>query len=346
MSKEYTHYMPAEALGITEEQLQAIREEDKDGKWEHITPEFIDTAVQELDLERTKRQMTAAQKSYREEHLYQEKAKIKIDTDLPITVFSIGDVHLGHVSVDHKKFFDDMERIAETPGAYIVLMGNLVDNAMPAQYPDNLTETPIPPDQQVIIMRKAVQEMDEKGRVLASVKAPCHEGWLRRHTGQDLNKMMFGYEGRGFPILENGGTLDLKVGKQSYKMALFHQTGPFESNFNPEHATRQMNRLNLRMEADVVIGAHKHRGAASMNFEGTSKDRKPVAYMRSGTYKGTGHIQDRFARDRYGKTGEPSGESVTLWPNKKRMDAHLEFETGLLAQEAHMVAEMMKKLDK
>jgi len=128
-------------------------------------------------------------------------------------------------------------------------------------------------------------------------------------------------------------------------MALYHMCGPFESNFNETHALRQMNRLNLGMEADIVVGAHKHNATAQMVYEKAGKHRKPVTYIRSGTCKGIGKIHDQWAVGRYGVGGEPTGQSVILWPRKKRMEAHLEFETAMLAHQSHYLYELAKNSD-
>jgi len=351
MSKEYTHYMPAEALGITEEQLQAQKETTKlfgkKGKeWEHFTPEFVDTRIQRVDLNRIQRSLTAAQKTYREVRLGQTSARVLIETDTPITPVFLGDIHYGHIAVDHKRFHQMVERIVDTPGVYTIFMSNMIDNAIPAQYPDGMAENPIPPDQQVVVMRKVAQELNEEGKLLAVVRSRCHEGWTWLKTSQDMNDLLYGFEERKFPVMDNGGMINLRVGRQTYKIAIFHTTGPFESNFNPEHSTRQMNRLQLDMKADVVAAGHKHRGAASMNYEGRGIKLRPVVYIRTGTLKGTGDIQDRFGRDIYGTMGEPTGQAVTLWPNERKMQPHLEFDTAMMTHERHMVAEMMKKLDK
>ena len=93
----------------------------------------------------------------------------------------------------------------------------------------------------------------------------------------------------------------------------------------------------------IKFGAHKHVSSAQMVYEGVSKHRFPVAYIRSGTCKGIGKIHDQWAVGRYGAGGEPTGQSVTLWPGKKRMDVHLEFDTGILAHQCHYVGEYVRR---
>lgn len=83
------------------------------------------------------------------------------------------------------------------------------------------------------------------------------------------------------------------------------------------------------MEGDVVVGAHRHYAAAQLVYEGVGESVKPVAYLRTGTYKGIGDNPDQFSVGRYGATGEPSAQSVILWHDRRGISVSLEFELGL-----------------
>ena len=222
-------------------------------------------------------------------------------------------------------------------------MSNLVDNAIPAQFPDSMLANSIPPNEQVILTRRLVQNLDEQGKVLAAVTSPCHEGWTWKKAGQDINELIFGYEGRNFPVLENGGKVYLDVGGVDYMGAIYHQVGPFESHFNETHALRQLNRLQLGMEADWVAGAHKHFSAAQVVYENSGNKRKTVAYIRTGTEKGTGTIHDDWAVGKYGNSAEPTEQTIHLWPHKRQIEATLDFDTGILAHEAFYVLASIKE---
>jgi hypothetical protein len=318
-----------EGYEVSEEQKEKAKEEQ-----EHFTPHFVGTQVQTLDMDMLNQQMSDAQKLYQEARISQAEGMVRIKTDRPISIFTVGDVHLGSIYCDHERFVREMATIKETPGAYIVWMSNLIDNAIPSQFPDNMLSNSIPPDKQVVAMRKIVEDLNKAGKVLGAVTSPCHEGWTYKKAGQDINALIFGFPGRRFPVLENGGLLTIKVGKVSYTVALYHQVGPFESNFNETHALRQMNRLNLQMRGDVVVGAHKHFASAQITYEGVGENVKPVAYIRSGTYKGIGKIHDAFSVGRWGTTGEPSAQSVILHADVRRMSVNLEFEAGIQAYKA------------
>lgn len=343
MSERYT-YIPVEALGLTEE-AEAEREVIASREWahEHFTPSFVGTKAQECDVSELVKQIKLGEENYERGRISQPEGKVIFSTDLPVSIFFVGDIHFGNVYTDHDSFFDDLKRIQETPNAYIVFMANLIDNAIPSQFPDNMLVNAIPPDKQVIAMRKIIQDLNEKGKVLGAVTAPCHEGWTFKKTGQDVNALIFGFPERKFPVLENGGLLYLQFPKAEYLMALYHQVGPYESNFNETHALRQLNRLNLRMRADVVAGGHKHVASVQLAYEGVGRERRPHAYIRTGTYKGIGKINDQYSIGKYGTTGEPSAQSVILWPNKKQIEVFLDLETGILAHESHYIREMIKR---
>jgi hypothetical protein len=345
--KNSTMFIPKEAYGVTQEMEQEIEQFGKGGKtetWDHFTPEYVDTHTPNVDVNKLMQEIGIARRNYKEGRLTQAEGTIKFDTNLPISIFFVGDVHLGSIYTDHERFMNEMEEIRRHPNAYVVFMSNLIDNAIPTQFPDSMLANAIHPQEQVIMMSKVVKNLNDNGKVLGAVTSPCHEGWTWKKAGQDINRLIFGFDGRKFPVLENGGKLHLQFGNNiEYLMALYHQVGPYESNFNETHALRQMNRLSLLMKADVVAGAHRHVGAAEMVYEGTGEERKPVAYIRTGSYKGIDDIHDKFVSDRYGATGEPSAQSVILWPGKKRMETFLDFETGMLAHDAHYIREMMKQ---
>ena len=347
--RERATYLPPEARGETLEKefLKKIESGNlfsrERSKWKHFTPEFVGTQSQTLNIGRVFRQISLAVKGYEESRLSQAEGYVKIDTAYPIAITHLGDLHLGSVYTNHREILRKIDQIKKTPNMYVVFMANLIDNAIPSQFPSNMLVNVIPPDRQVAVMRRLVQDLDRMGKVIGAVTSPCHEGWSWKHTGQDINDLIFGYSGRKFPILENGGLLHIKVGNQPYIGALYHQVGPYESNFNETHALRQLNRLTLNMKADWVAGAHKHFAAAQEVYEGTGKYRKLVVYIRTGTEKGTGKIHDQWAKERYGNTGEPTGQTVFLWPGHRKLAAECHFDTAVLAQEAYYVRAAVEK---
>ena len=344
---EFTHYIPQDAMGISREQEEArdtIRtvESGVASEWEHFTPEFVGTKVQSMDLGAVREQMTDFRTIYEAGRIAQYEGKVLFGTTSPVTVFFVGDLHYGSVFTDHEWVHEVFQKIDETPNAYAVFMSNMIDNAIPAKFPDGMLSNSIPPDKQVVAMRKMVQGLNEHGKVLGAVTSPCHEGWTAQKTGQDINALIYGFEGRKFPVLENGGRLTLEFPGAEYTLGLYHKIGPFRSNFNLTHGLKQMNRLRQGMQCDIVAGAHYHNGAVESVFDGIGENRRQLVYVQSGSAKGIDHIHDAWSMGNMGATGEPTGQSVTLWATEKKMDEHLNFETGLLAQESYLLTHLAR----
>lgn len=344
MSERQT-YIPVEALGMTEEMSQQIEvRKSYKGKrdWEHFTPEFVNTHVQSEDLNDLLRQAVEVRGNYEKGRLEQNEGIITFSQKLPISIAFMGDLHFGSIYCENDEVVRKFNEIRDTPNMYVVFMSNLIENAIPSQFPSNMLNATLTPDKQVLGMRKMIEELNGKGKVLGAVTSPCHEGWTWKHTGQDINQLIFGFEGRKFPILENGGRLTLKFPNVEYKGNLYHQVGPFESNFNKTHALKQLNRLNLQMSADFMAGAHRHVNAVETVFEGMGTDRRTVTYIRTGSEKGLNDLHDSFSIGKYGKTGEPSGPILTLYGDHRAMIGNADFDTGVLCHEAVFVKEMIK----
>jgi hypothetical protein len=314
---------PPEVFKDLEQQLDDV---DVSGKsLSHITPEFTDKKSRDFTFKDSEDIMKQKRKKWQETKIHQIKGSVIIPTDYPIMISGIGDVHWGSLYTDNDRFRRDIDYILSTEGVYVVLMSNLIDNAIPSQYPDSMLVAGLNPEEQIASMRSIVRELDEAGKVLATVESPCHEGWTWKRAGQDVNRLLF--EGMSFPILENGGILDLKLGthllKRLYQIALYHQSGPYESNFNKTHALKQLNRL--QRQVDIIFGAHKHYSTIEHEYRLREPQLTDSVYIRTGTYK----LNDRWATKRGYSGGEPSGESVILYPDKRRMIPILDIEVAV-----------------
>lgn len=340
-------YIPVEAMGMTEEMAQEVElnRSCKGGKkdWDHFTPEFVGVHAQDVSVGDLLRQAQEVRTNFEKGRLEQNDGIVKFSKDAPISIAFLGDLHFGSVFAENDEIVRKFNEVRDTPNMYCVFMSNLIDNAIPSQFPSNMLNNSLNPDKQVLGMRKMIEELNTKGKVLGAVTSPCHEGWTWKHTGQDINQLIFGFEGRKFPVLENGGRLTLQFPSVKYEGNLYHQVGPFESNFNKTHALKQLNRLNLDMTADFVAGAHRHVNAVEQVFEGMGDNRRLITYIRTGCEKGVGDLHDGFSVGKYGKSGEPSGPVLTLFGDHKSMIGNADFDTGVLCHEAVLVADIVNK---
>ena len=301
-------------------------------KTKHYTPKFVDTKSSKLDLDSIISSMDSRSESYIQSEVSQRSAEIDMSLKYPFSIVFLADVHLGSVYTDHNQFFADMDKILATPNMYVMFLHNLVDNAIPAKYPSNMLSNSIPPGEQFPLMQSWLKKLDKKNKVLAVLEADCHEGWSWAQTGQSAAQLLYGYSGRQYPVLTNGGTVRLKTPGYDYKVGLWHKQGPFNSNFNKSHSLQQVQRLDHRGQCDVVAGGHNHVSEAMMTYYGTDESMIPVAYIRCGTYKGTGRLKDRWILDRRGVSGEPAGQTVLFWPDHRELEVSLGLDQAIRKQ--------------
>jgi hypothetical protein len=307
-------------------------------KWMHFTPQFLDTESKNYEPSQTLIVAKERRQLYAEHKLDQQEATVKIKTNMPITIIPMGDIHWGSIFTNYELFEKHRKTILETPGLYTIFMHNLVDNGIPGKYPNNTLNNGVTPADQFRTMQSYIKELDDKGKVLGAVTSDCHEGWSWSVAGVDASTLLYGYRGRKFPIIENGGILHVKVGKnnaEQYNLGLWHKQGPFNSRFNPEHALRQNRRLYHEGSTDIEIGAHYHNTTVSASYEGARDIQKVVNWIRVGTYKGVASenekntVTDRWSVDKFGTSGNPPGATVTLWSNRHTVDNQIDFDTAV-----------------
>lgn len=297
---------------------------DGKGKVTHLSPEYIDTRISTMNLSDVEGAIRARMSMRKKNKLTQYSARVNIPSNLPILLVLMGDNHYGSGDTDHELMLKDFETIKSTPGVYVAFMANLIDNGIPGQFPDGMLQNVIPPEEQVIAMRKYIQDFDSLNKVVGAIVSPCHEGWTWKKAGQDINRLLFDYEGRKFPVLENGGKLILDVNGAEYYTALYHQLGPFNSNLNKNNGTQRMKQLQHR-NADIVAAAHHHTSEAMQTFSDKGDDMKPICYLRTGCYK----LDDQWSKGKGYVGGEPGGQSVILFPQVKKMQPVLELDTAI-----------------
>src|SRR3990167_2419366 len=342
MTEDFS-YAPEEIRRQFDEIYQELEADEnyRDEEWKHFTPSFLDTQSQTVDREEVYRLLQEKQKIIKAEKIAQPEASIEIPATLPLTIFAVGDIHSGSVFTNEQLWEAHRDFILRTPGAYIIFGHNLVDNAIPTQFANNLLNNTIPPHLQFSYMQAQIKELDEHGKVLAAIEGDCHEGWSWKVAGIPASNLLYGYEGRKFPVLENGSILNAKVGNQEYRIGIWHKQGPFNSNFNKSHSLLQNRRLGNR-RTDVELAFHNHLSEALDTYVGYKENLQHVGTIRGGSYKGYWKdgegMNDQFVIDRWGKSSEPPGNSFMLYPFDHGFETTLGFEAGARKHEAIRLA--------
>lgn len=166
--------------------------------------------------------------------------------------------------------------------------------------------------------------MADKGKILAIVDEECHAGWTKKRTGQNLNRWMF--EETGVPMIKNGGMVTLKVGNVEYTNAIFHQAKGHGA-VNKENAPR---RIHDRIKkADLVWLGHWHTYFGYSEYRYYEEQRELIGGLMAGCYK-----TDEWMRGRSGQVGDPGGQGVILFPDRKTFVIVPEPELGVQIVEA------------
>lgn len=138
-------------------------------------------------------------------------------------LINVSDVHWGHYDTDYEYVDKLFKTIETTPDTFAVIGWNLLDAAIPAQFPDGVMWSGQTAQEQVYTFRDKLKTLYDAHKLIGGIgEASCHEGWMRKKTGWMIYRELF--DGMNdIPLLYNGGYLDINIEDQEYRMALFHQ---------------------------------------------------------------------------------------------------------------------------
>lgn len=248
-------------------------------------------------------------------------ARIHPHYDNKAWVVSLADIHWGHKDVDYDFADKLLSTVENTPDTYAVVGWNLLDAAIPSQFPDGVMWSNMTAQEQVYTFRDKLRALYDKKKLLGGIgDCSCHEGWMKRGTGWMIYRELF--EGMDdVPLLKNGGYLDITVNDETYRTAHFHKT-KYWSQFNKTHGgDRAMDRI---VDAEIVFTSHIHQAAVGQTERYNPPFTKNTAVISSGTCK----LQDNFTRGHMGKDGEKGGQGIMLWGDKHKFQVIYDLDIG------------------
>jgi hypothetical protein len=240
--------------------------------------------------------------------------------DNKIFIMNVSDWHWGHKDTDYEYLDKVVKMIENTPNAYMVFGWNLLDAAIPAQFPDGVMWSNQTAQEQVYTFNDLLRRLQDKNKIIGGIgESSCHEGWAKRKTGWAVYRELF--SGINCPLLNNGSYLDIVIKDQNYRLGLFHKT-PYYSQFNKTHAgDRAMDRV---VDAEIVFTSHLHQAAVGQTQRYNPPFTKETAVVSSGTCK----LMDKFGRNNFGKEGERCGQGIILWGDKHKFNVVYDFEVA------------------
>ena len=244
--------------------------------------EFLDLKVPpvESDFEEIWMALEEYQRSCRVLSTHQDEVSVHIDSNKPIILLFLSDLHIGAVSGHYRELRKTVDIISETSNCYMCSTGDTVDNYLPSWHSSGLFTVMCPPEIQKVLVEYLFSRIG--GKLLALVQG-CHDEASHHSDDFDWTKFLtakFGCANLGF-----GGTLHLKVGEVTYDVMMRHKYR-YNSSFNLTHTVKRM--FEHLGEFDVGVVAHNHKAA----IEQAEKTGLARVFVRPGSFKG----MDRYAR--------------------------------------------------
>ena len=224
---------------------------------------------------------------------------VTIADERPIGICFISDVHIGHRGCMTKRFRQDLDTVANTPGLWLVTGGDMKHNAKVtrAKTGAGAYECTMPdPQKQDELLRMCLEPV--KAKIIAMITGN-HDSWDEDQSGisshdnlcRDLKTNNLGH----------GGVVRIKVGTETYVSVMRHKF------MGQRGHIKLLTNYQLADPIDFAIIGHHHTNDLLMQ---EFKAQTGIA-LRSGTYL----EEDGYAR-MLGYKGEYGVPMVILWPNK------------------------------
>lgn len=233
---------------------------------------------------------------------------------------NLSDLHWGHFDTDYGLIDSWIKTVQETPNTYCTFGWNILDGAIPSQFPDGVMWSGQTAQEQVYTFKDKITELWKQNKIVSAIgSGSCHEGWAKKKAGWQVYRELFGET--DVPLLLNGAYLDLQVNDENYRIAQFHKL-KYWSSLNKTHGG--LRALDRFTDAEIVFTSHYHFSATGQTSMYNPPFNKDVAVIASGTAK----VHDKWSRDNFGTEGEKGGQAIILWGDKHKFLPIFDLDTG------------------
>lgn len=166
-----------------------------------------------------------------------------------------GDGHFDHYKTDVEGLVSDLKKIGEQENVFMVFNGDVGDWGDVRFKGYSMPSVVLP----IQIRYKIIHYLFDQIPNLLAMVAGCHDDWLKNRAYFDITESIVEKRNElGLPTyyLGYGGTLNFKVGKATYRIAIHHKLLG-SSRFNMFHGCIRYLQEN-DPTADIVAEAHRH----------------------------------------------------------------------------------------
>jgi len=313
--------------------LRYYRKYMRDGR--SLVPEEGDTTAETVTFEDLKRASRSAGSSLMEavgqlqnslDDMDSKQVEVTLRLDNEQDWFGVaftGDWHVGHRGTDHRRLEQDNLLIANTPGLYAVVTGDVAERAI-IHRGSGFPEVISPEAQDMVVVRQA-DILD--GSVLAWVRG-CHDAWASQIADIDIVTHLAAETHAA--NLWHGGLITIKAGDEKYLIRARHKYR-YNSSLNQANSARRM--VEVLGECDTAALGHFHNPFVHQEvLQGNT-----VTLLRTGTYKVN---YDDFAQRAVGLMGA-YGVPVVLY----NVNEHYSFPVPTLELGIQMLNKLRKGIE-
>jgi len=223
---------------------------------------------------------TAAEERYRQERAEAEAAAQRVQRiafdEGPVCIAHIGDLHCGGHGVNYPLAREHAELVRDTPGMYLAVMGDLIDNFILAwAYKIRMgTEVTIP--QEWGLVRQWLSWCAPK---IVAVVDGNHDAWTTDLAGIDYYREVVAAARPDALYARDDLRFTLDVGGAEWPYRMRHKWAGY-SIYNPTHGPERAQKWD--QDFVVGVGAHTHTGAFFRTFNAAGRT---GAAIQVNTYK-------------------------------------------------------------
>lgn len=223
--------------------------------------------------------MIQGQEIIREFDPRQREVYPSYNTDKWVGIPFFGDLHVDHYKTDLKGIAEDFDAVGGEQDVFPIVNGDFGDWA-DIRFPGyNLPGMILP----MRLRYKLCHEILDKLKNLLAVTTGDHDDWLNNRGFFDIIGALQerrNEKGLKTYYLGYGGFINFKVGKNTYKLGVYHRY-KHESKLNIFHPNINFLR-DLAPDCDVVAIAHRH-DTVGISYQMYQK--QPRVFIRSGSHQ-------------------------------------------------------------
>jgi hypothetical protein len=218
-------------------------------------PTIIGGGVVEGEIDEDHVWDLAKRKSRRRKEIQKKRQNHKIMFNYwPICLVFMADLHLGSEGVDYDRIDRDIKTILSTPGMYVVLMGDMLDNFIIGKLKQIRLGTSFSVSEEWALVKRVLRLLAPK--ILVSVSGN-HDLWTYALTNIDYLEDVHKRINPNILYSKYQHNVDVHVGKTVYSLKVRH-TWKGYSQYNPTHGIEHASKFNKGDHFDIGVMAHTH----------------------------------------------------------------------------------------